>query len=39
LAGTLLGWEPEVKLADGLARAIEWIEANAAAFATDRYVI
>jgi NAD dependent epimerase/dehydratase len=39
LAGELLGWAPEVQLGDGLARTIEWIEANAAGFRADRYVI
>jgi NAD dependent epimerase/dehydratase len=39
LARSALGWEPRVDLREGLARTVAWIEANAARYRTDHYVI
>jgi NAD dependent epimerase/dehydratase len=39
LAREVLGWTPQVGLADGLRRTIEWIEANANRLHAERYVI
>ena len=39
LAAELTGWTPRFELRDGLARTIEWIEANTGRFRTDHYVI
>jgi dTDP-glucose 4,6-dehydratase len=39
LAQELTGWRPEVDLHEGLARTLEWIEANRVRFRTDHYVI
>jgi NAD dependent epimerase/dehydratase len=39
LAHELTGWRPQFDLHDGLARTIEWMEANQARFRTDHYVI
>ncbi|MEQ8923096.1 MAG: GDP-mannose 4,6-dehydratase [Roseovarius sp.] len=38
-AEALLGWRPQVTLADGLARTAEWIEAHLDALSVDRYQI
>jgi NAD dependent epimerase/dehydratase len=38
-AGELTGWRPEHDLRSGLARTIEWIEAHAALYRVDQYVI
>jgi dTDP-glucose 4,6-dehydratase len=39
LAAELTGWRPELDLRAGLARTIEWMQANAERFRTDHYVI
>jgi len=39
LAHELTGWRPQLDLHDGLARTIEWMEANQARYRTDHYVI
>lgn len=39
LAHTLLGWEPRVKLEDGLARTIEWIQQNQGRYRSNTYAI
>jgi dTDP-glucose 4,6-dehydratase len=39
LARTLLGWEPEVGLREGLARTVEWVERNTARYRVGDYVI
>lgn len=39
LADELMDWTPTIDLREGLARTIGWIEANAARYRTDHYVI
>jgi nucleoside-diphosphate-sugar epimerase len=39
LAAEVLGWRPDVELRDGLARTVDWIEANRDRYRVDRYVI
>ena len=39
LAGELLGWTPQVDLAEGLRRTVEWIERSRERFRTEHYVI
>jgi dTDP-glucose 4,6-dehydratase len=39
LARELTGWAPQVDLRDGLAKTIEWIEANAARYRVEDYAI
>jgi UDP-glucose 4-epimerase len=39
LAAEVLGWRPDVDLRDGLARTVDWIEANRDRYRVDRYVI
>jgi dTDP-glucose 4,6-dehydratase len=38
-AAELMDWHPQHALRSGLARTIEWIEANAAVYRVDQYVI
>jgi NAD dependent epimerase/dehydratase len=37
LARELIGWQPEVKLEEGLARTIKWVEKHIELFEPDRY--
>jgi NAD dependent epimerase/dehydratase len=37
LARELIGWQPEVKLEEGLARTIKWVEKHIKLFEPDRY--
>lgn len=39
LARELAGWTPQVDLRDGLAKTIEWIQANASRYRIEDYVI
>jgi NAD dependent epimerase/dehydratase len=39
LARELLGWEPRVALADGLARTVDWIERNVHHYRPHQYVV
>jgi dTDP-glucose 4,6-dehydratase len=41
LARELLGWEPKIRLEEGLSRTLEWVRTNLAAYrrAKDSYVI
>ncbi len=39
LARTLLGWEPNVSLEDGLAHTIKWLHANLERYRPDVYVL
>jgi dTDP-glucose 4,6-dehydratase len=39
LAAELLGWTPQVDLAEGLRRTVEWIERSRERFRTEHYVI
>lgn len=39
LAGELTSWAPRVDLRDGLAKTIEWIEANASRYRVEDYAI
>jgi NAD dependent epimerase/dehydratase len=39
LARTLLGWQPEMSLREGLPRTIDWVERNTARYRAGDYVI
>jgi nucleoside-diphosphate-sugar epimerase len=39
LAGELTGWTPRVDLRDGLAKTIEWIQANTSRYRVEDYAI
>lgn len=39
LATELLGWTPRISLEDGLARTIDWIKNNQAAYSTNGYTV
>jgi nucleoside-diphosphate-sugar epimerase len=38
-ARSVLGWEPQVRLRDGLEQTIKWIALNVGCYRADEYVI